>query len=116
MESVPVNLLADWDGVPVGMVSLTAVEGQDAEIISMWIAPKARGQGVGDALIRAVLGHARAEGALSVALDVTAGNERAIQLYTRAGFIDVGWATGPADPKPERRMRLQLAAPPRPLA
>jgi hypothetical protein len=41
-------------------------------------------------------------------LDVTAGHKPAIDLYLRAGFVDVGWASSPKDPRPERRMVLEL--------
>ncbi len=111
LDAVPVNLIADNDGAPVGMVSVTAVVHQEVEIISMWVAPSVRGRGVGDALVRAALDHARAVGANRVVLDVTAGNEHAIDLYWRAGFADVGWATSPDAPRPERRMELDLRRP-----
>jgi hypothetical protein len=39
---------------------------------------------------------------------VSVGSERAINLYAKAGFVDAGWASSPSDPKPERRMRLDL--------
>jgi ribosomal protein S18 acetylase RimI-like enzyme len=112
LETLPVNLIADLDDVPVGMVSLTAVTDLEAELISMWVAPQARGRGVGQALVLSVLDQARANGAASIALDVTAGNDAAIALYVKTGFVDVGWATSPDDPQPERRMRQSLFAPP----
>jgi len=108
LEAVPVNLIADRDGAPVGMVSVTAVVDQEAEIISMWVAPTARGQGIADRLVCAALEHARALGAKRVALDVTAGNEHALDLYRRSGFRDVGWSTHPDAARPERRMQLDL--------
>jgi ribosomal protein S18 acetylase RimI-like enzyme len=112
LETVPVNLVADLDDVPVGMVSLTAVQDLESELIGMWVAPQARGRGVGKALVLSVLDQARAIGAVTIALDVTAGNEPAIALYVSTGFVDVGWASSPDDPKPERRMRQSLFAPP----
>lgn len=108
LESVPVNLVADRGGPAVGMVSVTAPVDGEAEIISMWVAPDARGCGVGDALVQAALDHARALGAGRVALDVMADNGPALALYGRAGFLDLGWATGPDEPRPERRMTLTL--------
>jgi hypothetical protein len=38
------------------------------------------------------------------------GNRAAIALYVRHDFRDVGWASGPGDPHPERRMVLDLAS------
>ena len=108
LEDVAANYVADLEGVAVGMVSGTAVDDGEVEVISMWVAPPGRGLGVGAALIEAVVENARRQGASRVALDVTAANQPAIDLYLRSGFVDVGWATEPEDPKPERRMVLQL--------
>jgi ribosomal protein S18 acetylase RimI-like enzyme len=108
LDAVPVNLIADCEGSAVGMMSVTDLVDGEVEIISMWVSPSARGRGVGDALIRAGVDHAHAEGASRVGLDVAEVNEHAIKLYRRAGFADVGWATSSADRGPERRMRLDL--------
>ena len=56
----------------------------------MWVAPEARGQGVGAALVAAVEGWARGKGYVRMGLGVTSTNEPAIRLYTRMGFIDLG--------------------------
>lgn len=108
LESVPVNLVADRGGAAAGMVSVTAPVDGEAEIISMWVAPASRGHGVGDALLQAAVAHARALGAGRVALDVAAENAPAVALYGRAGFVDVGWASAPDDPRPERRMSVTI--------
>jgi ribosomal protein S18 acetylase RimI-like enzyme len=111
LNHVPFNLIADDEGGPVGMLSVTAVVDDEAEIISMWVAPRARGRGAGDALLRAALGHAGAAGATRVALNVRVANEHAVRLYRRAGFVEVGWAMAPDATQVERRMQLDL--PPR---
>lgn len=116
LDAVPVNLVADLDDVAVGMVSVTASENQQVEIISMWVAPEVRGQGVADALVAAAIGHARSQGANSLTLDVRSANARAISFYERAGFIDAGWATSQRHPQPERRMKLPLNRDPGPAA
>lgn len=108
LESVAVNLVAYWEDAAAGMVSVTAAVSREVEIISMWVAPSARGHGVGDALVGAAVDHARDQGAARVALDVTAGNKPATDLYLRAGFVDIGWASSPTDPRPERRMVLDV--------
>jgi ribosomal protein S18 acetylase RimI-like enzyme len=109
LEEVPVNLVAyDDDGESIGMVSVTETAHQQAEIISMWVAPQARGLGAGDALLRAAVDRAKTAGASLVALNVRVGNEHAVRLYSRAGFVDVGWATSPDAPHTERRMELDL--------
>lgn len=107
-EDVPENLVADEDGAPVGMVSVTATVDEQAGLISMWVSPEARGRGAGDALLRAAIERAKAAGASRVVLNVRVKNDHAVRLYDRAGFVDVGWATGPDAPYPERRMELVL--------
>jgi ribosomal protein S18 acetylase RimI-like enzyme len=105
LAAVPLNLAAELDGAPAGMVGATHPTAGEVDLISMWVAPEARGRGVGDALIDAVVAWARSQGADRVGLDVRDGNAPAIRLYERHGFADTGPSPhrGPADP-PERRM------------
>ncbi len=110
LDEVPINLLADEGAGPVGMVSVTAVLDEQAEVISMWVAPDARGRGAGEALLRAAVAHAKAAGATRVALNVRVGNGHAVRLYRRAGFVEVGWATPPDASSPQRRMKLDLTS------
>jgi GNAT superfamily N-acetyltransferase len=56
------------------------------ELISVWVAPAARRQGIGALLIESVAAWATAAGATGLVLDVVAANESAICLYERAGF------------------------------
>lgn len=105
LRSVPHNLVAYVGAEPAGMVSATdPIDGAMA-LLSLWVAPAARGRGVGDELVRAVLRHAEGCGAARVTLDVREGNEHALALYARHGFVDAGPAPNlkPEDP-PERRM------------
>ena len=85
------NLVAERDGQPLGMVSgvPTPVEGT-AELISMWVHPDARGQGVGDALVGAVVRWARQAGAGRLRLAVAERNEAALRLYRRHRFVATG--------------------------
>lgn len=96
------NLIALLDGRPAGMASgvpgepgASEASGEPnepaaAELISMWIAPEARGHGLADLLIRAVEDWARASGAAELRLAVAEGNEHALALYRRHGFADTG--------------------------
>ena len=56
------------------------------ELIGMFVRPQARGRGVGEAIIDAVVGWARAQDASTVHLWVTETNSRARMLYERCGF------------------------------
>jgi ribosomal protein S18 acetylase RimI-like enzyme len=90
LSTVPFNVVAYLDGTPAGMVSGTAPSPEGAvELISMYVAPFARGTGAGDALVNAVIAWAASEGATCVTLAVREANALAIALYRRNGFADV---------------------------
>jgi ribosomal protein S18 acetylase RimI-like enzyme len=108
LRTVPLNLLAYLDGQPVGMAGATAPASDRVELISMWVTPAARGRGVGDALVDAVISWAREHDVARVALDVREANHSAVALYQRNAFIDVGWASEPTDSFPERRLVREL--------
>jgi len=61
-----------------------------AELISMWVAPEARGTGVGRALVEAVVDWATSERSERVVLAVRRNNAPAVALYARSGFVLVG--------------------------
>ncbi len=108
LQSVAHNVLAELDGRAVGMVSATAPGNGDVELLSLWVAPAGRGRGVGDALVRWVKERAGRSRAARIVLDVRTDNGHAIALYARHGFCDVGLASEPGDPNPERRMAAAL--------
>lgn len=56
----------------------------------MWVAPAARGTGVGRALVAAVVDWARSTGAARVLLSVLDGVPRAADVYAAAGFVHAG--------------------------
>jgi ribosomal protein S18 acetylase RimI-like enzyme len=87
LSEVSFNVVAVVDAVTVGQVSGTHpdVDGH-VELISLWVAPSARGLGVGDALVTAVIDEAHRAGARLVKLSVRRSNASAIALYERAGF------------------------------
>jgi ribosomal protein S18 acetylase RimI-like enzyme len=84
------NVVALLDGQPVGMASGVRGEHGVSELRSVWVSPQARGRGVGDLLIGAVETWARELGATALKLAVIPGNERAITLYERSGFVVTG--------------------------
>ena len=109
LADVAHNVVARVAGEAVGMASGTAPDSDGVvELISMWVSPRARGLGVGDALVGEVVRWARAGGAAVLALDVVETNAAAIGLYERHGFAAVGPVEDPDPDKPEIRMRLAL--------
>ena len=97
------------DGPAIGMAGLLQ---KDAEphLISMWVAPHERGQGIGPLLTRAVVDLASSQGAPSVGLWATDGNDTARTMYQRLGFEFTGeWAPLPHDAASgEHLMRIVL--------
>jgi GNAT superfamily N-acetyltransferase len=75
-------------GEPVGMVGAApvATDPSTVHLIAMWVAPAARGTGVAENLIDAVLAWAESRGCRSVSLEVATGNDRAAAVYLRNGF------------------------------
>jgi ribosomal protein S18 acetylase RimI-like enzyme len=104
LSSVPLNLVASLSGEPVGMASATSPVDDEVELISMWVAPEARGRAVGTALIEAIVVWALEQHVLRVALDVRETNVSAINLFERLSFVDVGLSPGSGLDAPERRM------------
>ena len=51
LQTVPLNVVAFVQGQPSGMVSATMASENDAKLISMWVAPHCRSNGIGDALV-----------------------------------------------------------------
>ena len=71
-----------------------------ARIGSLWVAPEARGTGVGESLIDAVVEWARSGGFVELHLEVSDDNGSAIALYRRRGFEPTG-AVGTLPPPRE---------------
>ncbi|MGO9877006.1 MAG: GNAT family N-acetyltransferase [Acidimicrobiia bacterium] len=91
LQSVPFNAVAFLNGHAVGQASGTACSAKGhVELISMWVAPIARGRGVGDELVGAVIEWAQTQSARHVVLSVRHANTSAIVLYERNGFLPTG--------------------------
>ncbi len=67
-----------------GVISLQT--GRESEVLRLVVAPSARRQGVGAALVRSGVAAAGFDGARAVLLEVRWDNEAAIALYQRLGF------------------------------
>jgi ribosomal protein S18 acetylase RimI-like enzyme len=76
----------------VAMASLlytisTAEGGKAALFEDLVVAPDHRKRGIGEALLKHVIAHARAEGVLRITLLTDMQNERAQAMYRRVGFV-----------------------------
>lgn len=71
---------------PAGLAGGYEEEPGVVELISMFVRPAARGHGVGEALVDAVVAWAKDKGATAVHLWVTESNQPAVLLYERCGF------------------------------
>jgi ribosomal-protein-alanine N-acetyltransferase len=79
------GLAAAADGFVLGRVAA-----DEAEILTLAVAPRSRGRGVGTSLMHAAMAHARTAGAAGLLLEVASNNAAALALYGRLGFARVG--------------------------
>jgi GNAT superfamily N-acetyltransferase len=86
-------LLEDDDGVPLGCGGLRTIaptpEGTRMEVKHLYVAPAARGRGLGRRLLEALEAAAREAGARTLVLDTNRSLEAAGGLYRSAGFVPV---------------------------
>lgn len=73
---------------------LARVAADEAEILTLAVAPAARRRGLGRALVGAALAGAAARGAASLFLEVAETNVPALALYAQCGFGAVGRRRG----------------------
>lgn len=77
------------DEEPAGIAGLSYIDDETCEIKRVYVRDILRGDGIGTALSKAALRHAKWIGYRRVVLSVYRTNEAAITLYTRLGFVDV---------------------------
>jgi ribosomal protein S18 acetylase RimI-like enzyme len=75
---------------PAGIGGVHVEDDGRAELVSMWVRPAARGRSVGEALVEAAAGWARAHDHDALYLWVTGSNDPARRLYERCGFTPTG--------------------------
>lgn len=73
---------------------LARVAACEAEILTLAVAPSARGKGLGRALLQAAIDAARIKGAKEMFLEVGADNPAALALYAGLGFANVATRKG----------------------
>ena len=88
-------LLGAWD--PAGLSGAIGLERDRrlkvrhiGHLVGMMVRERSRGRGLGGALLDALIAEARAAGLELLTLTVTEGNDSAIRLYERAGFVRFG--------------------------
>lgn len=99
------NVIAVLDGQPAGLATGAPAAPGEAELMSMWVSPQARGRGIADQLVAAVERWARQLPVAVLRLAVTEGNEHAAALYLRHGFTFTG-ETGDLLPDGIRRDQI----------
>ncbi|OAS27654.1 GNAT family N-acetyltransferase [Methylobacterium platani] len=83
-------LVARIDGAALGLCAVIERGGGEVELKRLIVAARARGRGVGTALVRGAEAQARRLGAGRIVLEVGVGNVEARALYRRAGFAPRG--------------------------
>ncbi len=82
---------------------------ENAELVSMWIHPAARRQGLGLLLVETAIHFSRSIQAKAIELSVTHDNQAAYALYLRSGFVRIQGKLEENHPSlEERRLRLRL--------
>jgi ribosomal protein S18 acetylase RimI-like enzyme len=99
-------LLAVRDGEPVAIGGVRDLDGPIAEVKSMYVAPSARGRGLGRTLLRELEYIAAERGCAAVRLDTAAHLTAATALYRSLGYHEIpAYNSGPnADLWFERRL------------
>jgi len=82
-------LLATLHGEPAGCGALKFRPGAGAEIKRMWVAPEARGLGLGRRLLTELEARAAARGVRTLRLETNRALTEAISLYRSAGYREV---------------------------
>ena len=77
------------DGTAIGCVGLRPLDDIRGEMKRLYVAPAARGLGLGRALMDAVLDEARRLGFREIRLDTLPTMTDAIAMYRRAGFTPI---------------------------
>ncbi|NGP51915.1 ribosomal protein S18-alanine N-acetyltransferase [Thioalkalivibrio sp. XN8] len=77
------------NGRIVGYTVMSLAAGE-AHLLNLCLAPDVHGRGLGRLLLDHVVGVAESRGANVIFLEVRPSNQRAVQLYLRAGFRRLG--------------------------
>jgi ribosomal protein S18 acetylase RimI-like enzyme len=89
VEPAGLLLVARLRGEPVGCGGLRLHDGGVADVKRMWVAPSARGLGLGRRLLLELEEQARRRGVALVRLETNRALTEAIALYRSAGYVEV---------------------------
>lgn len=82
-------VVARLRGLPIGCAALKLHGAVPAELKRMWVDPESRGLGVGRRLLESLEALARENGVKVLHLETNRALGEAIELYRRAGFVEV---------------------------
>jgi GNAT superfamily N-acetyltransferase len=88
-EPAGLLLVARLRGEPIGCGALKLHGAEPAEVKRMWVAPEARGLGVGRRILEELERHARHRGVAVLRLETNRTLREAAGLYRSAGYAEV---------------------------
>ena len=81
-------MVIEFDGLSVGTMTVTR-DGVDGGVYGFVVDPRWQGRGVGRDALRRACEQLRTDGASQIRLEVAVENDRALAIYTGAGFKPV---------------------------
>ncbi len=83
--------LAYWgaDGELAGCVGLRRLDDRNCEMKRLYVRPQFRGRGIGERLVRRIIGDAEEIGYAHMLLDTLPFLEGALRMYERLGFYEI---------------------------
>jgi [ribosomal protein S18]-alanine N-acetyltransferase len=87
-------LIAEDGDALIGYAGMMFTGGTQADVVTLAVNPARWGEGVGTALLMALIDEAEKRGYQEVLLEVREDNPRARRLYLRHGFTEVGIRRG----------------------
>jgi GNAT superfamily N-acetyltransferase len=111
-KDLPLLVFASGTPIALAWAKCDAASPEVINLFQMWVDPTRRGQGVGLALLDSVVLWATSMKASAVQLGVANGQEAAVRMYLKAGFVPYGLAEPLRDGSPllSQPMRLMLDA------
>ena len=100
-------LVAEVDGQVAGYAGLLGA-GWQGDVLTLAVAADRWGQGIGTALLQALLAEAARRGCTEVFLEVRTDNSRAQELYRRHDFAEIGIRRGYYQPSGADALVMRL--------